>query len=207
MFISEEQLKKRLESSLNVCNIITNKQPDEQPDNFTGQPNPPVKENLPGETSQQRAARIARTSIKQDEKHGEYTANPNIGNDIVRSTIGILSATGASSQSIQKEFGVTRNQITGARKSKKLNIAKRIEHGKDRVSELALDRLLDTLGLLTTEKIACEKTKDQALIATNLAKVVSSMTKRTEEKEGTKVSLTVISPGLRDMSSFTTIDV
>lgn len=240
MFITQEQMEKRLKSPNNVVNVINSisnssksieslesiensefANNSEDSENLeivkknTTISNPTIKgkiqdntnivqEQLPNETNSQRAARNARNNINYEESHGEYTVNPSIQNDIMRATIASLSLNGESSQEIQKEFGVTKNQIIGARDSKK--IQKRIENNRNRVSELALDKLMSTLGLLDTEEIASAKPEIQSRIASNLAKIVSSMERR-ENKEGNKISLTVVAPMQRNLDSYTTIDV
>lgn len=212
MFITEEQLKARLQSPNNVLNIVKKITPEKLTPLAISIPtaiHPTIPNNLPDENNRQRAARIARDSISQHAVHGEYTVNPNISNDVVRATIGSLSSqAGVSSQSIQKEFGVTRNQVTGARNSKKKTIAERIARGKDRVSELAIDRLMETLGLLTSDTLVEEKPKDLASIAASLAKVASSMGRDgSEDKKGSGVNITVYAPSPRELNSYSVIDV
>ena len=117
MFISEDQMKARLNSPNNILNIIKPLTPSKLSPGQLNDPtqiNPPITDNLPDESNRQRAARLARNEIDQNQIHGEYTVNPNIDNDILRSTVGILASTGATSQQIQKEFGLTKNQVVGA---------------------------------------------------------------------------------------------
>ena len=206
MFITKEQMEKRINSSNNVINVIKQNISISNPTAKVGvQDNIPViQENLPQENNQERAARNARNNIDYSELHEEYTVNPNIGNDTVRATIGALSATGVSSQTLQKEFGVTKNQIIGARNSKPLK--ERIDNTKDKVSELALDKLMSVLNLLDTDSIANEKPKEIANIAVSMAKVVGSMRKHDQEKDN-KITLTVITPMQRNIESYNTIDV
>lgn len=213
MFITEQQLRERLSSKNNIVNIISSRTNKVTPDNLNvpDQIHPPVSNNLPEENNRQRAARIARHNIVAAATHGEYTVNPNINNDIVRATVGILSASNsATNKELQNEFGMTRNQITGARKSKKLSLASKIERGKDRVSELAIDKLMHTLGLLTEEKISeCEKPKDIADIAVSMSKIVASMSSSKADKKdaAASVQLTVYAPSMREVSSYTVVDV
>jgi hypothetical protein len=211
MYITVEQMKARLESPNNIINVIRPLQKDHLTADEIGVPEQktvPVKENLPDESNRARAARTARFNIEQHERHGEYTVNPNIGNDTVRTTIGLLSANGASSQSLQKEFGVTRNQVTSARKSKKLGISEKLELVKDRVSELALDRLMVGLGLISEEEIALMKPLEKSRFTTDMAKVVSSISGSKSDainKQG--INLTVVTPQIRSMEQFSVIDV
>lgn len=225
MFITKEQMEARLNSPKNILNVIQKSSPSTLTPDQAHTPDfgtsliPALStdklveqnngdKNLPYESNKQRAARLARFNIDYGCKKGEYIVNPNISNDIVRSTIGVLAASKqCSSQEIQKEFGVTKNQIIGAVNSKKLNIKDKIALGKDRVSELALDKLMETLGLLSIAEIAGEKPKDRAMIAEKMSNIFAQMSKTEEKEDKTKVSLTVISPGIRDISAFTTIDV
>lgn len=211
MYISQEQLDKRLNSNNNLLNVLKEKVTPTDYSHIKIAPipslnPPPVNSNLPNENDKQRAARIARHHIDHSKLHGEYTVNPNISNDIVRSTIGILAETGTSSKAIQTEFAVTKNQIIGAKKSKRLK--KQIEQGKDKVSELAIDRLMATLGLLTPDKMLNEKPKDLSIIAANISSVVARM-KPPEEKKDTHngVTIQVLAPQIRDVSSYPVIEV
>ena len=211
MYITIEQMKQRLDSPKNIINVIRPLRQEKLTPDELGVPDQktiPVASNLPDENNRQRAARQARFNIEQHERHGEYTVNPNIGNDTVRSTVGLLSLNGASSQSIQKEFGVTRNQVTSARKSKKLGLSEKLELVKDRVSELALDRLMVTLGLIDDTDIAPMKPLEKSRFASDMAKVISSISGSKNDainKQG--INLTVVTPQIRSMEQFSVIDV
>jgi hypothetical protein len=236
MFITQDELNARLNSERNIINIlrgdknvsnpsapeahIPQKAPILTPEpprikihNYTpsASVDPLTKENLPNESDRQRAARNARNSINQETKHSEYTVNPNIKNDVFRATSGILSASdSATNKEIQKEFGVTRNQITGAEKSKKKSLAEKIQRGRDKVSELALDRLMCTLGLLTDEKLSVmDNPKDIANVAASLAKVAGSMDSRSRDTSNgdARISLNINTPSPRALSEYQVIDV
>lgn len=209
MFISEEELRKRIGSESNLLNIIRKVPPPITPSNLTvPEFDPPlVKENLPEETNRQRAARHARGEIKQETRHGEYVVNPNIDNDILRSTIGIL-ASQTSSQQVQKEFGLTKNQVTGAKKSKKKSIQDRIESGKNKISELAIDRLMETLGLISTDKLINVSAKDLSTISSNLANVVQKSKEADKmQRAGANVTLSIYAPEVTSSDKYRVIDV
>jgi len=211
MFISKEQLEKRLNSSFNVLNIIKPSDAPLSPGEVSvpAQIHPPIPENLPEENNKQRAARLARFSIDHHESHGEYTVNPNIDNDIVRTTIGLLAVDGSTtSQQIQKEFGLTKNQIIGAKNSKKRSIQEKLQRGRDKVSELAIDKLMDTLGLLDPGTLLDAKPKDLANVAASLSKVVSSMRNIEQDKDNdAKVNVVIYAPERKDINSYSVIDV
>lgn len=210
MFITKEQLEKRLSSPNNVINIIEKSNPKSlspADSSVPDQEHPVIENNLPGESNKQRAARVARTNIDQYEKHGEYQVNPNIDNDIVRATIGALAATGSASiKEISEEFGVTENQIKGARDSKNEDIKKRIETAKNKVSEIALDRLMLSLGLMTPEVLTNTKPKDLSVVMANLSSVVSRM-KSEESEKAASINLNVYVPETKQLENYSVIDV
>jgi len=94
---------------------------------------------------------------------------------VVRAVAGAL-AIQSSVPDVAENLGLTENVVRGAVHSKNPEIRDRITGATERVRELALDRLLESLGLLTVEKVSSAGAKDISAIAANMSKVVDHVT-------------------------------
>ena len=92
-----------------------------------------------------------------------------------QATIGALALQTSPSE-VAEVFHVDEREVKSVIKKPAPDVNQRIEAAKLKVNEVALDRLMGALGLLTPEFIATvEKPRDVAAIVGSLAKTVTAM--------------------------------
>ena len=72
--------------------------------------------------------------------------------------------------------------------------------------DVAMNKLLESLGYMTTEKLDKCKATDLSSIAANMSKVVSNVRTKTDQT-GPVVNVNVYAPELRNERTFKTIEV
>lgn len=122
-----------------------------------------------------------------------------------RALIGALSAQGVKTKEICENFDVTPQQVRSARKSPKEEVQNRIEDSLNSVRELALDKMLMALGLMTEDKFENANLKDLTAATANLSRVVERTNPRESATSG--VQLIIYAPQQKSEQEFKTIDV
>jgi hypothetical protein len=133
----------------------------------------------------------------------EYT--PQIKDTNVRALAGSLAQIDSPTH-ISAEFGLTKQQIRSAANSPKEPIRNAVQETCDRVSELALNRLMGVLGLLTPDTMVGEKPKDLAAIAASLSKVTSNMRPR-DINPGSGMQVLIYAPPQKTERSYEVLDI
>jgi len=95
--------------------------------------------------------------------------------------------------------------IKRAQRTKSLVVALPRANTIDRVREMALERTLECLGLITEEKLEGAELKQLADVASKLSRVAANTV--TKEKGGTTVNLVVYSPEPRQEASYRVLDI
>ena len=123
----------------------------------------------------------------------------------IRKIAGVLASIDKPSV-VSRELGLTPGQVRTAAHSKKQSVREAVQETKDRVSELALNQLLGTLGLLTPDSMVGEKPKDIANVAASLSKVVSNMTPK-ETRDSANIQVVIYAPPQKSEDNYKTLDV
>jgi hypothetical protein len=97
-----------------------------------------------------------------------------------------------------KEFNITPRDVRAADESK-------VSASLARVRELALDRLLITLGLMTPDMLASASLKELSTNTANLSRVLDKTAPK--EMNDNRVQFLVYAPGPRRMDAFSIQDV
>ena len=163
MLISEEELKRRLESDRNIINTL---------------PTPEVKVIFPFN------------------KPKEQKQTPSITGNIA----GAVAAISGHVADVSKTFGLPESQVRAASRSVEAKAA------RDKVSELALTRLMQTLGLLTPEKMESSDVKDLSAIAANMSRVYEKLQPK-ESSISNNVQVTFFMPEQKQTGHYKVIDV
>lgn len=100
---------------------------------------------------------------------------------------------------VAREFGMSESQINKAK-----NLPE-VKSTVNRVQELALDMLLDSLGLLSKDLLIGEKPKDISIIAANLSRVYSNISPKNVQESRTQVL--IYTPQQRSVKDYDIIDV
>lgn len=152
---------------------------------------------------------LARESLPEPPKipsveiiHPEKTPQtPQVKSQSLRTIAGILAHQAPAPQ-VARELGLTKNQVISAKHSSV--IAPAVKAGVDRVRELALDKLMLSLGLMTEEKLDNASLKDLSIVAANMSRVVE----KTSPKESSEnIKLVIYAPTLRSEKSYGEIEV
>ena len=102
-------------------------------------------------------------------------------------------------KSVAGELGMSESQV---QRAKKLPEAKSTV---ERVQDLALDMLLDSLGLLTVNHIRGESPKDVSIIAKNLSGIYNNV--RPHREIDARTQVLVYAPQQRELDDFRAIEV
>jgi transcriptional regulator with XRE-family HTH domain len=109
---------------------------------------------------------------------------------------------GEKQAELAKEFGTTQGRVS------------QLERGKDKsldnaginqaVKDIAVEKLMESLNLITPAKLQKETAQGLSRVASNMAKVVNLTQEQTKERD---VTVIVYAPELRSEKSFKSIDV
>src|SRR5438552_4218599 len=184
MVLDEERVRERLNSPLNLANRFSRAKSIEEG------PKESVRASLSPPQGMDESEESSLKLIPFKEGLGRH--RPPLP-DEVRDTIAILSHGNEGQKEIAKEFGVSQTEVsclkTGRARS---NVRASIE----RVQERAIERLMESLGLLTNEKIEKCNAVNISAIASNLAKVVNQTSPG--NLDGSGVNLVVYAPQVRN---------
>lgn len=115
-----------------------------------------------------------------------------------RIVAGALAATGVPQKTIAREFGLTTNQVQKAQKLPE------VRSTVERVKEIALDKLMASLNLMTEDKFENSSLKDLSAVAANLSRVVE---RTTPQENNTTLQLIVYAPEQKTERSYKVLDV
>jgi hypothetical protein len=101
-------------------------------------------------------------------------------------------------------LNLTIDQVYKAKNSKNPAVANGRDAAISRVQELALEKTIQALGLMTDEKFFNANLKDLSIVAANMARVVE---KTAAKESSTSIQLVVYTPEQRSERSYRTIDV
>jgi Holliday junction resolvasome RuvABC endonuclease subunit len=110
-----------------------------------------------------------------------------------------LVALGEKSVDVQSALGLSAKQVYSAKNSEA------VKNTVDRVRELALDKMLIAMDLMSEEKFANANLKDLSSVAANLSRVVEKTSPR--ENAGTHVQFIIHSPQAKNLSQYQVVDV
>lgn len=117
----------------------------------------------------------------------------------LKNTAATLVALGEKTSIVCAELGLSPKQVYSAKN------AVQVQNTLDRVRELALDKTLIALGLMTDDKFANANLKDLSTVAANLSRVVDKMSPR--ESLSQTVQFIVHSPETKSLGSYRVVDV
>jgi hypothetical protein len=139
-----------------------------------------------------------------DEKGMAHNSIPTGLQIVARSLI----AQGVSEKDVTRELNVPARETHANSKDDKY-IKERSRLSIEKIHELALNRTMIALGLMTEDKLESASLKELSQTTTSLAKVLSATAPREEsEKEsGSSVHFHVHAPEIRDVKSYKVVDV
>ena len=183
MFISEEELNRRLGSNKNLNNSAD-------------------LSSLP--ESNKSKDSVDTTSLNKDVPKAFFgftsTLTPQVAvnSEVLKNIAASLVAQGINADSVSSELAVSHADIKSADQGK-------ISKGLESVRELALERLLIALGIMTPDKFADASFKELSASVANLARVVQNTTPASVVDN--RLQFLVYTPPVKTLADYEVIDV
>lgn len=194
MFKSEEQINERLNSKRNLVNRFGN-------GNVESSPDPTPHEN-PYEKPYENPPEVIITPLHQP---GNKLGARKLLED-ERDEIATRARLGEGQKALAAEFGVSQNAVSnierGLTKVNEQTINARI----DQVQDVAMEKLLTSLGFITEAKTSVLDPVKLSVVASNMSKIVQNI-QRKDENSGPKVIVQIYAPERKKESSYQTLDV
>jgi len=118
----------------------------------------------------------------------------------LRIVAGVLSKAEGNSAAVGRNLGISAPQARYAAGKRDVELTEK------RVQEVALNRLMDALGLLDVDAISTEKPKEISSIAANLSRVHANLRPR-EINDGNQVQINIYSPKQKTLEDYQVIEV
>jgi hypothetical protein len=181
MKISLEELNRRLTSEKNIVNTL----PAKKSEKFSETPGrSPEKSKGNDSTNKNNCGRLPELPNAPKSLRVVAGVCARVDNGVIASNA----------------FGLTPGQVRYAAKDQQTKLTEK------QVQETALICLMDTLGLLTADRIADEKPKDISAIAANLSRVHSNLRPR-EDVSSNNVQVNIYTPKQRRVDEYDVIEV
>lgn len=131
-----------------------------------------------------------------------------------RATIGALAHLDTA-KNIAREFGISRQHVenlkfgrVGARggdEKEHPELKSKLGQKLEQVRDVALDKLMESLGLITQENLSECDAKDLSGIAANMSKVVEKTLPKQDGSQGVKIQ--IYAPQLKEIDQFKLVEV
>ncbi len=103
-------------------------------------------------------------------------------------------------------LGLTPAQVRASSRSKNPEVIKKTSATIERVRDLALDRLMDSLGLLDIDSLRAEPARNISAIAANMSKIVHNLAP-SDVAASERRTLVIYAPNQREQKDFSVIDI
>jgi len=120
--------------------------------------------------------------------------------------IAFRARAGETQISLAAEFGVSQSAIGEIEQGRTKVNEVAVQSKLDSIQDKAMEKLLESLGYISSDKLDKCKATDLSSIAANLSKVVSNVRTKTDQT-GPVVNVNVYAPELRNERTFKTIEV
>lgn len=193
MILTEEQAKERLNSNRNLVSRFSRVPADAVL--------VPTTVVVPEPESEVPTATVEITEIRTA---GNRTFSPNLSPEI-KVEIAARARLGENQTALGKEFGVIQPTVSRMVTGRTSVDEKAVEERINQVQDVAMVKLLSSLGFMDDEKMKKAGVKDLSTIAANMSKIVSNT--RVQKDEGNQVHLHLYAPELRTEKSFNVVEV
>lgn len=106
---------------------------------------------------------------------------------------------------VAQELGISTATVSRAKNGRDSSVEEAVDEASSRIRDLALEKVMQSLGIIGKEKLSDCSAKDASIIAKNLAFVADKVSP--QSKSPTTVQLVVYAPQQRDEKQYNTIDV
>jgi hypothetical protein len=179
MQITQEELSRRLSSEVNLANSLP----------VLGVPSKGERPGEPRDLNHEQAVPLTPAKLSK-------------GSKILA---GSLARQGENVKEIASSLGLSTSQVNSAKNSKKPEIKGPIQSSLDRVSELAIDKLMTVLNLMTTDLFIGTNIKDLSIIGANMSRIIDKI--RTPADVVAPMQLIIYAPEQRAERSYKVVDV
>jgi hypothetical protein len=157
-----------------------------------------------------RAARVGNSLLISPETLGRKPEIPNIPPLIKEIAATTASCGIATNKEMARSFGISAQTVSNVRSGVGIankDIQKKIDENLGQIRDVAIDRLMQSLGLMDDEKLANTKARDLSSIAANLSKVIDKSLPRADTNPLSGVQVIFYSPRMKDISDYEVIDI
>jgi hypothetical protein len=213
MFITEQEARRRLNSAKNLANSLSSS--GVKPENGSVKLSDPLRTEAKNQKisatshtpvlNENRESRENRESIFKESISKEISKE-NISkenNDKLKIIAKSLAAQGVPDNTISTELNISRKDIISPESKE---VSKRVRANMDRIHDLATDRLMIALGLMTQDKFEDAILRDLNGSVVALSKVIEQ-TRPREEDEKIGVQFIVHAPESKKLKQYNIIDV
>lgn len=123
-----------------------------------------------------------------------------------KNEIAFRARAGETQVSLAAEFNVSQSAIGEIEQGRTKVDEDKVEQRLNQVQDVAMSKLLESLGYITSEKLDKCKAVELSAVAANMGKIVGSVRKQ-DSNQGPIVQVQVFAPELRKEQNFKTIEV
>ncbi|MFZ2196994.1 MAG: hypothetical protein WAV13_04625, partial [Thermodesulfovibrionales bacterium] len=118
---------------------------------------------------------------------------------------GVLAKTEKVSE-VSEALDLSPKVVESSRNSKNLEVRSAVEHTTERIRDMALEKLMASLGVIDGASLVGLSAKDASIVSKNLAGVVGQLSPREQNGLG-QVSLVLYAPKQRNEDHYNVIDI
>lgn len=186
MFLTNEQAEVRLNSEKNLANRFARGNDKKVPEKVT-------------EITQ------AEVIITEKVIHLPGKNGINLSEE-VRTEIATRARLGESQTNLASEFNITQANVSSIERGRTKGIDEvKVEETTNRARDLALERLMQSLGLLTEDKLSGCSAKDLSVIASNMGRVVEKINPKTVQADN--INFIIYAPELKQERAYETVEI
>lgn len=202
MFKSEEQVNNRLNSDRNLANRFGSREVVPSPAQGPAQTNlDPLPQINPEPEKQTRPDNVETKILQQP---GNRLGKRKLGIH-QRNEIAVRARLGESQPVLAEEFGVTQATISAIERGKTKVNEDIVEKQVDDVADLAMAKLLKSLGYIDNAKLSILDPVKLSVVARNMSGIIGNI--RQKDDNGPQVMVQIYAPELKKESSYKSLDV
>jgi len=126
----------------------------------------------------------------------------------MKTTVGVLAAQGVPQKQISEEFGIGVGEV-GHIKHGNVKSADndKIAAAMGGARDVAMEKLMLTLGIITSDKLQGCKAPELSKVAADMSRVVANTMPKESGGNAPQINLTIYSPTVKDEKQYKVIDV
>jgi hypothetical protein len=156
--------------------------------------------SLPGSTSTVYVPDNDNVTFEKKEPHPREPSLPTE----TKILAGSMVRQGLPAKDVADSLSITVGQVNSAKNSKDPRVQAAINYSLERVQELAIDKLMQAMGLMTIEKFETASLKDLSIVSANMSRIIE---KTRVQEDGTRIQLVIYAPEMRKQSGYKMLDV